>query len=463
MANITTNSKNPITSSDHKTNGPLPTRVGVIFVVEAIEAEQENKSQSKSKKYDQRLLEPSFEPFSQLFYLVIGYLLIALIACVLWSIPVSVIPMTNTIAHPWYWWEIILNGMFFVTAMSYTGMTMAEMKIIFDFKLPRLLTLFIWSFVLQFLATAGPWCLCYLVWTFLLEKNHPMPFVGYFCYIFSYLTHFASMWFMFPNEMRETKKGRGKIFAYISYRILDFIIVLQRVVIGVIMGKLKQIQWIMGIVLPLSREINLWLQKKIWKKLDKSGDDNLIIFNLTATILINLQHACFVAITISTKASFSTTICILAVDVSLNLYETYTIIKRSLLVSSSSTSQEERNALKMDALTLCGIEMVEFLTPIAYTVSFIMAFYGTNADLIGGVKFSDWQYEEVEDIAAFLTESGMMFIADFTCAVASGILLRKFASINMLEEGYKLLRLFWPAISIRLAGIMFMVIIYRYN
>ena len=213
----------------------------------------------------------------------------------------------------------------------------------------------------------------------------------------------------------------------------------------------------MGIVLPLLREMHLWLQRKMWKKWDNSGDSTLMIFNLTATVLINLHHACSVAITISTKASLSTTICILAVDVIINLYETFTIIKRSVLISSSSTCQDERNALKMEALKLCGIEMVEFLTPIAYIITFTMAFYGTNADLIGGVKFSGWQYEEVKDIAGFLKESCMMFAADLSCAVASGILLWKFVSINMLEEGYKLLRVYWPTISIKMAGIMFMV------
>ena len=445
-------SKHALISSNVNTKGSLPSRVGTIFVVEDLKAEQVTENKSKSKKYGNRILKPSFKPFSQLLLSIIGYLLIVLIACVVWSIPVSVIPMTNTIIHPWYWWEIILNGAFVVNSLSVTGVTITEMKIIFDFKFSRLIKPFVWSFALQFLSTTTAWCLCYLVWTVWLRNNHPMPFVAYFLYVCWLLTHYASIWFMFPIEMRINKRERGKILAYIYNRLWFFFVTLQKIGISVILGKLKQSQWIMSIVYPLYREINLWVLRKIWKKMDSSGDDTFIFFNLTATVVMNLLHAIYVAITISTKASQLTAICILVVDVLINWYETYTIIKRCVRISSSNASIEESNRLKMDVLKLIGIEMVEFLTPIAYTLTFAMAFYGANADLIGGVKFSGWHYKEVKDIGAFLTELGMMFFVDFACAIVSGILFWKFASINMLEEGYKLLKMYWPVISFRLAG-----------
>ena len=177
MAENKTISKNACISSNHMTKGPLPNRVGTIFVVEDINAQQAEELKSRPKKYNQRLLEPSFKPLSQLFCLVNGYLLIVLVACVVWSFPVSVIPMTNTIVYPWYWWEMIVNGTAFLCALNVTGDTMMDIQIIFNFQFSRLLKPFIWSFALQFLATAGPWCLCYLVWTALLENSHPMPFL----------------------------------------------------------------------------------------------------------------------------------------------------------------------------------------------------------------------------------------------------------------------------------------------
>ena len=461
MAENKTISENACTSSDLKTNKPLPTRGGVIFVVEAIETEEVNDFESKSKKYDQRLFEPSFKSFYQLIYLVLGYLAIVLMACVVCSIPVSVVPMTNTIIHSWYWWEMIVNGTFFVNALLTTGVTITEMKIIFNLEFSRLLKPFVWSLAYIFLVTSTSWFLCYMFWTVLLENNHPMPFVGYILNICWMLPHYASIWFMFPNEMRKSSLKRRKILAYISYRLWLYSVTVQTIVLNTIRAKLNQAQWIMAIVLPLYREMNIWVLRKIWKKWDNSGDSTFMIFNLTATVAMNLMHAFYVAITISTKVSQLTAICILAVDVFINLYDTYSITKRRKQVSTSGTRKTDKDGLKIDTLTLSGIEMIEFMTPIAYALTFAMAFYGANADLIGGVRFPNWHHTEVKDIGAFLADSGMMFIVDFACAVVSGILLWKTASISMLEEGYKLLRMYWPLISTRMAQAMFIVSLYK--
>ena len=120
---------------------------------------------------------------------------------------------------------------------------------------------------------------------------------------------------------------------------------------------------------------------------------------------------------------------------------------------------DQPNEWKINLIKLTGIEIVEFLTPIAYSITFAMAFYGLNAEIIGGLKFSEWQYEEVTDIRGFLSESRLMFVADFTCMMASGLLLWKFVSVNMMEEGYKLLHFCWPLISINMAGTMFTVVL----
>ena len=219
-------------------------------------------------------------------------------------------------------------------------------------------------------------------------------------------------------------------------------------------------QWIIGVIFPVSREINLWVLEKIWRGMSNSDYNLEQIFNLTATIKVNLAHAVYVAIVISTKTTQFTTLCVLAVDVLFNIYGCYKIIRKRQIIHSTNTNEKIRNSWKVDVLKLCGVEVVEFLTPIAYAITFAIAFYGTNAEIIGGVKFSDWQYQEVVDIGSYLYESGMMFIADFLCTMVTGILLWKFNLINMLEEIYKLVSIFWPFISINMAGTMFTVIIF---
>lgn len=442
-------------SDNVKRKGRKP-RAGRIFVVEEIQAQQARAFKSKDI-HGHQLLNPIEKSTIKLFFWDITYLLTILLVCILWSIPVTVIPMTNTIIFPSRWWEMIFNGTFFANSLYVAGLTILEIKIIFNLKVSNLLRPFAWSFALIFLSTTIPYCTSYLVWPVWLGYNHPIPLVGLICYLSWYTTHYASIWFMFPKEMRKNKSENRKICAYILYRLWLFFIALQRMPLNAVIGMLEDSQWIMAIVLPASREMNLWMLKQIWKNWIDPSVNLLLISDVTSTVLINMHHAVWATIVICTKTSRFTTYCILAADVILNLYATLTIIKRHRLVSPTSDSGVERNGVKEDAVKLSGIEMVEFLTPIAYSITFAMVFYGPNSDIIGGVKFSGWQYSEVIDIGSYLIESGMMFIADFVCMVVSGVLLWKFTSINLIEEGYKILNFYCPLIAVNMAGTMFTV------
>ena len=106
-------------------------------------------------------------------------------------------------------------------------------------------------------------------------------------------------------------------------------------------------------------------------------------------------------------------------------------------------------------------EMVEVLISIIYMVIFTFAFYGINAKMIGGVRFSGCHYKEVKDIGVYLSEAGMMLLVDFTCLVTSGNLLWKIASINLLEKAYRLLQMYWSLISIQRANSMFGVSLFQ--
>ena len=106
---------------------------------------------------------------------------------------------------------------------------------------------------------------------------------------------------------------------------------------------------------------------------------------------------------------------------------------------------------------LIAAEMIEMVVPIAYVITFALAFYGENADIIGGVKFSGWQHEEVDDFLSFSTDLILMLAIDIVCLIVSGNLLWKFASINILSEGYIFLKQYGMMISVRMGGTIFLV------
>ena len=99
-----------------------------------------------------------------------------------------------------------------------------------------------------------------------------------------------------------------------------------------------------------------------------------------------------------------------------------------------------------------------FLTlPIAYVITFTIAFYGSNAELIGGVKFGGWQHKKVEDLISFSSDLMMMFGIDLLALIISGVLLWRFACINILSEGFDVMKMYCPFISVRIGGTIFLV------
>ena len=91
--------------------------------------------------------------------------------------------------------------------------------------------------------------------------------------------------------------------------------------------------------------------KKITLKAQKQNN-LLLISNVTATVILNLGHAVWVAIVISTKTSRLTTYCVLAVDVLFNIYETYSIIKRHGKVIPMDENSKITNEWKINLIKL---------------------------------------------------------------------------------------------------------------
>ena len=106
------------------------------------------------------------------------------------------------------------------------------------------------------------------------------------------------------------------------------------------------------------------------------------------------------------------------------------------------------------------IETIEVLLPIAYSLSFLIAYYGPNAEVLGNVKNEYWQYEntKVEHAGKFVMSVFQMFFIDLLSAIIGGMLLWKFCTLNMLDVGCTMIRSYWPMIAMKCAQRMAMVI-----
>ena len=129
--------------------------------VETLESENERKIEADV--INNKLLEPSGEKFSKICRLNIVYLVVIVCKSVLWSFPTTVIPMTNQIEFPEYWWEWILNGTGLTVALNMTIFAWMDISLIFNFKPISVIGCFIRILMIDLLTQSLFLILCYHV------------------------------------------------------------------------------------------------------------------------------------------------------------------------------------------------------------------------------------------------------------------------------------------------------------
>ena len=95
-------------------------------------------------------------------------------------------------------------------------------------------------------------------------------------------------------------------------------------------------------------------------------------------------------------------------------------------------------------------ELCEGLIPLAYAISFAMAYYGPNAELLGNVKNGYWQYKVDEDISqTFLVMFGIFLMSIIFLALNSSILWI-YSKVNLFKEICCVLKKYWYILAIKL-------------
>ena len=424
--------------------------------------ESEIESKTEPDDINNKLFEPSFEKLSKICGWNIVYLIVIVCKSVLWSFPATIIPMTNQIENPEYWWEWILNGTGLSMALNMAIFAWMDISLIFNFKPISVMSSFIRILMIDLVALSLFLVLCHIIWTMLLGYNHPMPMIGIALFLVIHASHFTSIWLNFPRETKATMEGRKKVRAYILYRLWYFFYCQLQLIMNMVMENMPlSFQWIMAFIIPVARETNLWVMINL---LERTASKNSylppLIQRLSPNICISLTYGFWVAQVVSSAASTLTGYFLLGVDFILNVYNTYKITKTYRKINAtkdqdrwvSTISKKQLLAMKEEALMLAGSEIVESLVPIIYCITLLMALFGSNADKIGGIGFSEWQYTKLENLTGFLTDLGMLFAIDIAAWVTSATLLCKFSSINLLEESYKLMKIYWPLISTAIGG-----------
>ena len=212
-------------------------------------------------------------------------------------------------------------------------------------------------------------------------------------------------------------------------------------------------QWVIALTLPVFREFNVWFMTLLATKAS-NGDPKTV--EITCVHIMGTRHALFLSYTLGSIATSETSFIILATDFLINLY----ISLRFVWVKKRTPLNIEKQMELLQDLMIN--EMVEFTVPLVYFLCFCSAYYGPNADLIGNIGNSYWQYNAVKDVGKTIENISMFFFIDFGSLVISGALLWTLTRVSLYRAFCFYQKEYGVVFLINLTCILYFVSNYRF-
>ena len=363
---------------------------------------------------------------------------------------ITLVPQHNHIEFPYKWYELVF-------ICPYLGVLLTSIMIqdcYFYFKAKSMVsvTSFLRVFMGGSLAGCTSLCLLLSIWTIGFDFNLPVPFTGALWWPMSgVFTMF--LWFEFPNKLRKNQHCRKKIMSFITVLTLIFWTIAQYDFLAfiVISSWPSDTQWILAIVLPLLRDINIWV---LTNRVSKAMPWNFEAARLGTITTVRSINTIYVAI-ILTNVTAITLYSILGIEFLLHFYSCYKIIKLQGQIEANGFEDEERKEkIKEAVLDLVLSETIEVVASLAYSVTLAAAYYGPNSGVLGNIGNSYWAYKEVQNIENSLTIVFQIALADFGIGIICGLLLWNFGRINIFREFCTMMKTYWLAIALRISFIM---------
>ena len=339
---------------------------------------------------------------------------------------VTVIPQHNVILSPEYWYESIV-----VTFLGYfvvaTAKTQLECSILM--KSSWILT---WRtfFILFFWASLGylvPYIFIHLIWVYAMEYSNPMPFVGQICAMISYVPALIALWFQFPANLRlDDQKYRSRLIAYMTLFPLNILLALGYSQVSSLFFRVPaHLQWTISPFLPVVKIFNIWLRGKV---VCKVAGENSLSTKVVTICCVGSLHSFSIAVLLGSKVTLTAACLVMVLDCIPNILACIKIVK--LHRNKTNENRMHQN----DALQCLSLkEFLELSIPAVYCASFVIAYYGPNADILGNVQNDYWQYERVENVFEKLTFNAIFFIIDSLRASLFLIVLWRYCNLNMFK------------------------------
>ena len=323
------------------------------------------------------------------------YGILVLAVCVTGCCPTTLIPVHNSVINPQFWYEVLISflpltffiaGSFVIRAQKVFNCFSNRMKrITFDLSC--------WSF----LATVVFCVLLHFVWIKIFGYIEPVPWkcimMGYICSVIISIR----LWHVFPKEMVKEALFRTRRLAYFCYLAWACFLGIQLLGLAKLFKEVpNNIQWVLGICVPLIKEMNDRMLEKLISKASSSA--TIIDAHLVAKIDAGIIFSFWITIILATDATQITGYVLLGINSCINISLCLKAKKLERKSFPYLLNQRINRFLQKEVIAeLVLNETIEILVPLAFIVSYATAFYGPNYDKLGSVGCNYWTFQKVEN------------------------------------------------------------------
>ena len=370
-----------------------------------------------------------------------GMLIILLVT--ISSMPLTLIPQHDILLYPKYWPESILAP-FAISAFLASNFVFDSFLILGSENpspLKMFASLFFWNslprMILQLTIN--------IVWIYAIEKNPPVPYIGYVTHTIGMLTISFGFWLQHSKIERTNRNFKKRFIWYLFMRLIRIVINTSYNFVAKMFEKVPpRFQIGLALVLPIMRYINGLVQHKM---ANKARGENEASAKFSISSNVACSHALQLAIVIGSSATNSTSIVICGIDVLLNLVSCLKIV---FLHKRKKDNFDHEFKTRLQALVIK--ETLELMLPISYCLILIISYFGPNAEIMGNIKNDYWQYQKIENISIPLTKIGLFLIADILRVTISTLILKINCKIDFLSEYARLMAVYWKPITTTIAA-----------
>ena len=338
----------------------------------------------------------------------------------------TLMPAHNVIENPQYWYEAPLK---WVLTFHPIQVLMWIYLCSFYTNTSYIKTYRHFWFLYFFAVLTGiiGFTMAYIIWVYVCQFRYPVPFIGLLVFANVVITTAVAMWYRFPREWRNNQWARKRLkFAFLAAFYGASIPFQYGLVTKILIRFSEDHQWAVAIFLPFLREFN---ERVMITIASKAADGDTRCVTIVCHQQIGLGHAAFLAYTVGSIATLSTSIVIIGTDFLINIFICLKIVYLNYKDEDGVSTTTKIEMIQELVFT----EMTEVMAPVCYLICFTMAYYGPNGELIGNILNSYWQYIAIEDVYHTIKYLCIFFFADSLNLVICAMVLWDFCRISLFK------------------------------